>query len=303
MENNYNQQTDTNSYQQGNPYQPNDPYANPYSGSGYGNYGSSYNYGGSQEPEKAPNIFQQFVMAFIPPRYGSLARVKTGSMIGFVTLLVLIATILSFVGMAVAFGSVDWENQIPDFEITDGRLYIEEDFVYDNYGLFLYMTDDISSFDRKTAQDVASEGYQNVILIGRDTLSVLQNGQYQEGDFRTMDSSIKISREWIVDTLLPVMMIFIAIGYIIVFVWRVLWYFLCAAVYMLFAMLIATCMKKQVSSRALLRVAVYSKVLMFVVATLLSLVPFASLSVPFILRVAITMGFMGFAITKLPEKI
>ena len=58
MENQYSQQTNQNSDQQGNFNQQNDPYAGSYVNNVYG---SSYNYGGSgsyQEPEKAPNIFQ-----------------------------------------------------------------------------------------------------------------------------------------------------------------------------------------------------------------------------------------------------
>ena len=103
MDNNYNQQTNANPYQQGNSYQQNDSYANPYLDNGFGGYGSSNNYGSNPEPVKVPNIFQQFVLAFIPPQYNRLTKVKTGSMIGFVTLLALIATILSFVVFALSF--------------------------------------------------------------------------------------------------------------------------------------------------------------------------------------------------------
>lgn len=295
MNNNYNQQTNENSYQQ----------TNPYMDSGYNSYNNPYNYSSNQEPEKAPNIFQQFVIAFIPPQYSRLTKVKTGSMIGFVTLLALIATIISYVSLAISFASFNdsgWTDAIPDFEIADGRLYIDEDFVFDESGMYIYMTDDISGFTYDTASGIAAEGYRNVILIGRDRISLLQNGEYQQGDFSNLGSDVEISKDWIVDTLMPIMMVLLTLGYVIFFVGRVFWYFLCAAIYLLLAMLIASCMKKQLSSGELFRVAVYSKVLMFVVATFLDVLPFAFLSVPFILRIAITIGFMGFAIYKLPEK-
>ena len=70
---------------------------------------------------------------------------------------------------------------------------------------------------------------------------------------------------------------------------------------MLFGMLIASIMKKQLSAGALYRTAVYAKVLMFVIATLISAVPFVVLSVPFMFRLVITLVFMGFAIAKLPD--
>ena len=71
--------------------------------------------------------------------------------------------------------------------------------------------------------------------------------------------------------------------------------------YLLFAMLIASVLKKQVPGEALFRTAVYAKVLMFAVATVLDLIPLVDLSVPFLFRVAITTVFMGFAIAKLPD--
>ena len=101
--------------------------------------------------------------------------------------------------------------------------------------------------------------------------------------------------------LMPFIMVFLCVAYIVYFLWRVLWYFLCAAVYLLFAMLIASVLKKQVPGEALFRTAVYAKVLMFAVATVLDLIPLVDLSVPFLFRVAITTVFMGFAIAKLPD--
>ena len=70
---------------------------------------------------------------------------------------------------------------------------------------------------------------------------------------------------------------------------------------MVIILIIASVMKKQQSAGALFRIAVYSKVLMFVVATLLSVVPIVGFSVPFMLRIFVTTGFMGFAIAKLPD--
>ena len=130
-------------------------------------------------------------------------------------------------------------------------------------------------------------------------MSLMQNGQYKQADFSDLDSDIVIDKDMFVDTVVSFMKVFVVMGFVIFFVGRVFWYFLCAAVYLLIAMFIASVMmKKQLSTGALFRVAVYSKVLMFVVATFLSL----GVSVPFLLRVAVTVVFMGFAIAKLPEE-
>lgn len=267
---------------------------------GYGNYG------GNVEPQKAPNIFQQFVLAFVPARYDRLTKVKTGSMIGFVTVLVLVAVLLSFGSLMTVFTSVDMEElgeELPDFTLENGQFYIEEDFMYDEGNVFVYMTKDIDSFSYEDTAGVADEGYSDIILIGRDGISLMQDGQYQQADFSDLDFGMEIDRDWIVSTLMPFIVFALIIAYIIIFVGLGLGYFMFAAIYFLFAMLIASIMKKQTETGELFRVAVYSKVLMFVVATVLDVLPFVSFSVPFLLRVAITMGFMAFAIAKLPDNL
>lgn len=253
-----------------------------------------------------PNIFQQFYLSFVPPQYDRLTKVKTGSMIGFVTLLAFISTILIFAFLMVAFGTIN-VDMLPDFEIKEGQLSIEEDFVYDEEGLiYIRMTDDVGEFAYDDAYELALDGYFNIILVGRDRLSLMQSGQYQQLDFseieRELGSSIVIDKDMVVSTFVSFVRIFFILGFVIFFVGRVFWYFLCAAVYLLFAMFIASViMKKRLSSGTLFRVAVYAKVLMFTVTTFLIMVSFGG-SVPFLFRVAITIAFMGFAIAKLPEE-
>ncbi|MCI9395552.1 MAG: DUF1189 family protein [Lachnospiraceae bacterium] len=305
MDNQFNQQPGSDLNQQGNYYQQ----GNSYQQGNYSQQGNLYqqgNYssGGNFEPQKAPNIFQQFAFSFVPPLYERLTRVKTGSMIGFVTLLVLAATLLSFASTMAAFSSINMKElaaELPDFELTGGQLHMGEEFLFDEGNVFVYITDEIDSFSYEDAAMMADEGYKDILLVGRDRLSIMQNWEYQQLDFSDLGDSFEISREWIATKLMPFIMVFLCVAYIVYFLWRVLWYFLCAAVYLLFAMLIASVLKKQVPGEALFRTAVYAKVLMFAVATVLDLIPLVDLSVPFLFRVAITTVFMGFAIAKLPD--
>ncbi|MCM1217667.1 MAG: DUF1189 family protein [Lachnospiraceae bacterium] len=296
-----------NPYQQGNPYQQNIPYQqpNPYPNNGYGNYNAAPGYAADPEPQKAPNIFEQFGLAFMPPKYGRLTKVKTASMILFVTLLALLSSVILFGSLALDIASIDIEelvSHLPDFEISDGHFYIEENFLYDEEGIFVYLTEEVEGFSYDDASQLADEGYQDILLVGRDSLSLMQNNEYQQLDFGDLGNDMDINRDWIVDTLMPFVTSLFFVGYIIFFLGRILWYFLCAAVYLLFGLVIASILHKQVSTGALFKTAVYAKVLMFVVATLFSAIPFVSFSVPFTLRVIITVVFMGFAIAKLPDQ-
>lgn len=299
MDNNYNQQSND-TWQQGNPYEQPMPRMD-------GSYGGAYIHGSASDPQKAPNVFQQFVLSFLPPQYVRLIRVRTGSMIGFVTLLALIATIISYVDLVsvlmpgIGFGGNTWLDGIPDFAVVDGKFAIEEDFTYEESGMFVYLTDSINGFSYDDTMAIAGEGYRNMILAGRDKLSVLQNGQFQQFDFRNLRDDIELSKDWLVNTIMPILMILITLCYIIFFGGRILWYFLCAAIYLLIALIIAGIMHKQLPGGALYRAAVYSKVPMFVISTLLSVIPLG-FSVPLYLRIVITLIFMGVAVAQLPDR-
>lgn len=309
---NQNQQQGNPYQQQGNPYQQQgNPYqqqGNPYQqqGNPYQQQGSPYQQQGNPyQQEKAPNIFQQFVLAFVPTKYSGLTKVKTGSMIGFVTLLVLIATLFSFLSLTLELSSIDMEEvtaALPDFAIKNGRLYLDEDFWYDEDGLFVYMTEDIDGFSYEDAAEMAAEGYSNILLVGRDRLSLMQNTEYQQLDFKDLGNSLEISRSWIVTKMVPFLLVVVAIAYVFFFVGRVLWYFLCAAIYMLIGMAVAAIVSKHIETGELFRIAVYSKVLLFVIATVISLLPFVDFAIPFWIRSVATIAFMAVAIAKLPDR-
>ncbi|MCM1113811.1 MAG: DUF1189 domain-containing protein [Muribaculum sp.] len=260
------------------------------------------------QPGKAPNIFKQFAYAFVPPKYNSLAKVKVGSMIGFVVLLTLIATVVSavkfFIGFA-AFQEGDFLENFPEFGLRNGKFFIDEEFVYDEGNTFIYATDEIDAFDYEDAEYISDMGYDNILLVSRERLSVMQDGEYQSARFRDLDigDNVTIDRDWFVETIVPLFSVFAVIGYVVFYIFRVLWYFFCALLYFLIALIVAAIMQKKVSAGALYKTAVYSKVLMFVVAFALSLIPIVHISVPGIIRTIITIAFMCFAIYKLPNNV
>lgn len=266
-------------------------------------------YGNNPVRLKVPNIFEQFAYAFVPPKYGSLTKVKVGSMIGFVVLLTLLATILSAVNFFIDFSrignSLDFVYDIPDFGIKNGRFFIDEEYVFEEGDLFVYLTDEIDEFTYDDVDYAKELGYSQIMLVGRDKISIMNNGQYQEMRFKDLNLSedLTINKEWITETLMPVLSIFIAVGYVLFFIFRTLWYFFSAMLYFLVALVVVAIMQRKVSAGALYKTAVYSKVLMFVVGTALGLIPFVHISVPGIINIVITITFMCFAIYMLPKNV
>ncbi|MBD5491764.1 MAG: DUF1189 family protein [Lachnospiraceae bacterium] len=305
MDNNYNQQPNGSPYQQqGNPYQQQGNFYQqraPYMGGGPGNYG------GNAEPRKAPNIFQQFVLSFVPTKYDRLMKVKVGSMVLFVTLLAFAATVISFINHMISLKFIDVNalvDRLPDFTITDGDLEIEEDFLYEDGDMYVYITKDVAEFTYGDAAKKAAEGYRDIILVGRNQIYFMQNREqlrYQSVGFKIFGRNKQLSKKRALDAVMPYLMAESVVLYIFIFLGRIFGYFLFAAVYLLFAMLIASIMKKRLETGVLFRTAVYAKVLMFVAAMILGLIPFMNAFVFFLLRVVVTISFMVFAIAKLPE--
>lgn len=162
------------------------------------------------------------------------------------------------------------------------------------------MTEDIEGFSYEDAAELFDEGYQNILLIGRDRLSIMQNTEYQQFDYSQL-GNLELSRTWIVTKLIPLILVIVAIVYLFVFVGKALWYFLCAAIYLLIAMLIAAIVKKGQETGGLFRMAVYAKVPMFVIATVIDVLPLKNVSIPFLFRVGITIAFLAIVIAKLPD--
>lgn len=277
-------------------------------GNGMNNGGMNNQYGGfgsAPVEQKAPNIFMQFVYSFVPPRYSRLAKVKTGSMIGFVTLLMFVITLVSFVTLGlkyIASGGVESAlDELPDFELKDGYFSIDEEYFYDEDEMLVFLSDYEEEYTYDDVMELSSLGYRMILLVTCDKLCILNNGKYQEFYFYQMADGFEFNKDWIVNSLMPVLWVFLVIGFVIFFVCRTLWYFLCAAIYLLIAMLIALICQKRASAGDLFRVAVYSRVPMFVVALLLSVLPFVSFSVPGIVRIFVTIVIMGFGVWSLPQ--
>lgn len=267
-------------------------------------YGYPVNGGNNQTSGKAPNIFMQFFYSFVPPKYHELAKVKVGVMIWFVVLLVWIMTTLSLGSMVFSYvinGGVDVIlDELPNFTVENGEFWIEEPYEFDYDTTYVYITDEVDEFNYFDVKMVEAAGYTDILLIGRENYCVYQVGELNELDFSDL-GSISFSKDTIRNQIVPFVWICIVVGYAIWFVLRVLWYFLCAAVYMLVAMLVAWIAKKNVSAASLFKAAVYSKVFMFLFVSLWDILPI-SFGFPGILRVLATTVFLVFATLSLPEK-
>lgn len=252
--------------------------------------------------QKPPNIFQSFIYAFLPPKYGRLVKVKTGGMIGFVVLLVLLATLVNF---AVVVSSLLplWEK-FPDIVIDDGKMHIDREFTYADSGTYISVTNDAYEYTYEDVKALVQLGYSRVLIATQDKLLMRQPAKYQEHYFKDLaDRGERIViKDWLKEEFIPFMWVVAAIILIFFVVFGALWYFLCATLYFLLGMLIALILGKKLPAGHLFRIAVYAKVVLYVLALLLNVVSLMSLSLPFLLRIIATLGFIGLTIYFMPSE-
>lgn len=272
---------------------------------GMGNYNQPEN----ENNESAPDFFKQFPYAFNPQKYGKLVRNKIGSIIGFVVLLTLACTLISALNFMIFHGNTnaikEQVDKFPDFCIKDGELSMAEDFVYayedGDDGMYIYVSSDVESCDLSDAQELYEEdGYSTIVLASRTNLVMESNGEYNTLVYKDLGKLV-IDKQWILQVLIPFFMIFVLIGYIVFFVGRTLWYFACAAFYMLVGMICAAIFHKKFEAGVLFKTAVYAKVLMFVVVSILTVLPL-NVEIPAFIRTMITLAMMIFAFQVIPQK-
>ena len=264
------------------------------------NPGTIYSTPPESEPSKSkrPNILKQFGYSFLPHRYKELATVKIGSMVGFVTLLSFVSTLCIltvFLSTFVARGGADgFLNWIPEFELRNGILSLEEDCVKGIGSSCIYLSDQTDGFTLDDMEHLYDQGYRNVLLGGREKYIIMNRRNYTDGYYTEFGDDFELNRKIVVEKLTPFLWIGFGIGHFIFFVGRTFWYFGCAALYYLAALLITTLLHRKIPTGTLFRVAVYAKVPVFVVRTF-----WTAFYLSGIFRITITAGLMAFAIRHL----
>lgn len=255
---------------------------------------NAYNYQDNiQPPQKSPNIFKSFVYSFIPEKYRQLMNVKTGSMIGFVTLLMLVVTLIDFALLGISYRG-EFRDGFPDIVIRDGQLHIDNNFLYDSDRIYVFITDEVDEYSYEEVMALADSGYSQILVAGRDKLAYMRYWEYQEiyfSDIADVGEEFVV-KDWFKENLLPVLYVFIVIVFVVFFIFRVLWYFLCSAIYLLIGMLIASVFGKRLQAGQIFKIAVYSKVPVFMLALLVEVISLMHSSMPLVIRIIITLIFM-----------
>lgn len=163
------------------------------------------------------------------------------------------------------------EKTVPDFELSDGELWVDDVFVYDYRGTYIEIDTDSRSVLRD-ADDMRDflDDYTQVIMMDSEKVIVKDNGQIQQFYFSDLD--FEFSRK---DLLLfvPYAYIFLVVFLIAAFFWMTAWFF----------------------------VGVYSRTLPLIIKAAVSFLPFG---IPFfyIINFGLSVLIVGLALQKIKQQ-
>lgn len=251
------------------------------------------------------NIFKEMGLSIYSYKsYMEFLKNKKGKVFGFGVILMVIYFLITM-GIPVIrfFGgesiSTKIEKTVPDFELSDGELWVDDVFVYDYRGTYIEIDTDSRSVLRN-ADDMRDflDNYTQVIMMDSEKVIVKDNGQIQQFYFSDLD--FEFSRN---DLLLfvPYAYLFLVVFLIAAFFWMTAWFFVGVLIVALISMIVASCMNIKISFGKLYILGVYSRTLPLIIKAAVSFLPFG---IPFfyIINFGLSVLIVGLALQKIKQQ-
>lgn len=252
------------------------------------------------------NIFKEMLLSiYSPESYSVFLKNKKGKVFGFGIMLMLIYFVITmgipFAKFQITTGGITTiiEDTIPDFELSDGYLWVDDVIEFDEDGRYIYIDTDPEYvfYDADEMKEYLYDYYQ-VILMDSEKIIVKNNGQVQGAYFSDLDW--EFSKEDLIGWV-PFAYIFIVIGMVIAYIWMTALFFFGVLFVALLGMIAASCMKYQLTFGQLYLLGIYSRTLPLIIKAVLSFLP---LDIPFffIINFGISLFIIVLAIQKMKEQ-
>lgn len=191
------------------------------------------------------------------------------------------------------------EEYVPEFELSDGVLYVEEPIEYEENGMYVCVdTDPDTVFYDVGEIDYYISDYYQVILMDSEKVIVKDKGEISGIYFSDVD--FEFSKAELMN-LVPYAY-GITIGcMVIVFIFMTGAFFFGVLIVALLGMIVASCMKYQLTFGQLYVLGVYARTLPILIKALCSLLPF---SIPMfgIINFGLSVLYVVLAIQKMKEQ-
>ena len=170
------------------------------------------------DDDKKVNFFLIPFFSFIPTKYDRLVREKGGKVFGALLIWFIILNVIAGIFAAAGVNKVadELKTQLPDFDLSNGRLTIDQPLVMDEDGSYIMIDDSLSGVTAADIDEVYKSGYYKQIFIGgSDSAAMLNEGKVQVLKYSDLGgfeiSRDKLCNKWI-PMLKPIIILFFIIG-------------------------------------------------------------------------------------------
>ncbi len=211
--------------------------------------------------EKNISFYEVPVFSFVPPKYTKLSKVTGGKIFGSFLIVFLILSLVTCLKFSKGFDEVteSLKNECPEFTLIDGEFEIEKPFAFDNDGVYIEIDDSIEKVDENTIRNINSDySYQQVMVIGKYDVAMLNNGQIQAFSYKDM-GNFTISKDKLVREIMPSLKSFAIIA---IMAWSIVslgLFYLVACIMQLFTMMFGKIFNKEFDSDQRYRITVLAK--------------------------------------------
>lgn len=194
------------------------------------------------------------------------------------------------------------EKWIPEFELKDGTLWIERPVEFDYGTTYAYVDTDTVLSDVYDMRQYL-RGYSSAILMDSQKMIIKNDGEVEQIYYTELTTDTW-TRETLLEYLLqliPYLYTIIGIVVVVLYLFMAGAFFFGALILALLGMIVASCMKYQLTFGQLYILAVYSKTLPLVIKALVWFLPFG---IPFfwLISLGISLLYMSRAIGRLKEQ-
>ncbi len=252
------------------------------------------------------NVFKEMALSVYSLKsYKEFLKNRKAKVFGFGVLLLLIyfmiTILIPFVVSQMGSENVRkvFEEGIPDFELSDGYLWVDDVIEVEQNGRYIYIdTDPQYYFYSAEEMRPYLTDYSMVILMDSEKMIVKNNGELQELYFSDID--YELSKEDVLGWI-PYLYLIMAIVMIFMYIWMTALFFFGVLFVALIGMVVSSCMKYQLTFGQLYLLGVYSRTLPLLIKAVVSFLP---IDIPFffIINFGISVLFIVGAIQKMKEQ-
>lgn len=197
--------------------------------------------------DKKVNFFLIPPFSFVPTQYRRLVNEKGGKIFGALLVCFVILYIISGIIGAAAINDVTdtLRSELPDFELANDRLTIDEPMLMDQDDSYILVDDSISGVSASDVESVQNKGnYKQVLIMGGDSAGILSDGKIQVLKYSDLNG-FSLSRSTLCDKWIPMLKPIIITCCVIGSFFSIGFYYIAALIIQLPAGAIATSVTKR----------------------------------------------------------